>query len=49
MRALLRRFRSTVDVTVDVTFDETRGGVCDTSCRASASVERARTNTLLFR
>ncbi|MBB6349945.1 hypothetical protein ACWGH8_25130 [Nonomuraea muscovyensis] len=45
MRALLRRFRSTADVT----FDETRGEVCDTSCRASALVDRARTNTLLIR
>ncbi|MFI7702460.1 hypothetical protein [Nonomuraea sp. NPDC049480] len=45
MRALLRRFRSTVDVT----FDEARGEVCDAGCRASALVDRARTNSLLFR
>lgn len=49
MRALLRRFRSTADVTADVTFDEARSEVCDTSCRASALVDRARTNSLLFR
>lgn len=45
MRALLRRLRSTADVT----FDETRGEVCDTGCRASVSVDRARTNALLVR
>jgi hypothetical protein len=49
MRALLRRFRSTADVAADVTFAEARGEVCDTSCRASASLDRARTNALLFR
>ncbi|MER5324499.1 hypothetical protein [Streptosporangium roseum] len=45
MRAPLRRLRSTADVT----FDETRGEVCDTGCRASASAERARTNSLMLR
>lgn len=45
MRAPLRRLRSTADAT----FDETRGEVCDTSCRASASVNHARTNALLVR
>ncbi|MEV4188840.1 hypothetical protein AB0J28_46145 [Streptosporangium canum] len=33
--------------TADVTSDETRGEVCDTGCRTSASVDRARTNALL--
>ncbi|MET8336324.1 hypothetical protein [Streptosporangium canum] len=45
MRALLRRLRSTADVT----FDETRGEIYDTGCRASASVDRARTSALLVR
>ncbi|WP_336209555.1 hypothetical protein [Nonomuraea sp. LPB2021202275-12-8] len=45
MRALLRRFRSTADFA----FDETHGEVCDTACRASASLDRARTSFLLFR
>ncbi|MER5423403.1 hypothetical protein [Streptosporangium roseum] len=45
MRALLRRLRSIADVT----FDETRSEVCDTGCRASASVDRARTNSLMLR
>ncbi|WP_327587874.1 hypothetical protein OHA25_13405 [Nonomuraea sp. NBC_00507] len=49
MRALLRRFRSTADVAADVTFDEARGEVCDAGCHASALVDRARTNSLLFR
>ncbi|GAA3513237.1 hypothetical protein FHR32_006246 [Streptosporangium album] len=45
MRALFRRFRSATDVT----FDEVRGEACDTSCRVSAAVDRARIATLLFR
>ncbi|ACZ87763.1 hypothetical protein [Streptosporangium roseum] len=45
MRALLYRLRSTADLA----FDETRGEVCDTGCRASASVDRARTNSLMLR
>ncbi|MFI7058216.1 hypothetical protein ACIBLB_39715 [Streptosporangium canum] len=44
-RVPLRRPRSTADVT----FDETRSEICDTGCRASASVDRARTNALLAR
>ncbi|MGJ6967801.1 hypothetical protein ACSDR0_38410 [Streptosporangium sp. G11] len=48
MRALLRRFRSGTS-SGGVTFDEIRGEVCDTGCRASARVERASTNVLFNR
>lgn len=45
MRALLRRLRQVPAVV----FDEARNEVCDTACRASAAVDRARTTTPLFR
>lgn len=45
MRALFRRFRHAQAVS----FNEATGEVCDTVCRASADLDRVRTNTLLFR
>jgi hypothetical protein len=49
MRALFRRLRQTDSVASDVFFDEARGQVCDTACRATAAAERSRTHVLLFR
>ncbi|MEV4177491.1 hypothetical protein [Nonomuraea sp. NPDC049709] len=45
MRALLRRLRR--DDTV--TFDEIHGEVCDSACRASVRIDRARTTYLMYR
>lgn len=45
MRALLRRLRR--DDTV--TFEEIRGEVCDSICRASAGIDRARVTYLMYR
>ncbi|WP_197048532.1 hypothetical protein [Streptosporangium roseum] len=45
MRALFRRSRQVRHVS----FNETTGEVCDTTCRADAAVDRARTTVLLFR
>ncbi|WP_165974336.1 hypothetical protein [Nonomuraea deserti] len=49
MRALFTRLRRTASPTSGVTFDERSAQVCDTACRASAAVERARTFTLSHR
>ncbi|NRQ38093.1 hypothetical protein HII36_40630 [Nonomuraea sp. NN258] len=49
MRALFTRLRRTAPLASDVTFDETAAQVCDTACRASAAVERARTFSLSYR
>ncbi|MEV4897273.1 hypothetical protein AB0K48_48830 [Nonomuraea sp. NPDC055795] len=53
MRALFHLYRPTgttlTDAGLGISFDEARGEVCDTACRAGAAVERARTSVLTLR
>ncbi|WP_327090368.1 hypothetical protein OIE66_07010 [Nonomuraea sp. NBC_01738] len=51
MRALFHRFRQARNTGTGhgIAFDETRGEVCDTACRANAAYDRARTSALTLR